>query len=500
MRMRWTALLVLALASLAPAEDKKKDVKPAAVAAGPAGADALARQADEKAAAGDLAGAVELLQKATRAPDASGDTWLRLGRVLDRRHELDLAVDAYRAASEKLASAAKGEALGRLSLLEQAKSTSEAATAAEAAAAADPAGAWPQAALAFARGQAGKADESLDLAQKAAAAGGGALGRAQEARGDMRAAEAAYREAIAAPDAPLCATVGLCRVLRKSGRGAEALPLLKQVTDQAPGAVEALKESARAKLALGQAADAVSDAAIAAAMAEGDPEAKALQIEVTVAQALDNVARNQPDLALHDLTRLRDENPGSAAVRVGIAKALVGKRQIDEAIAELGKAVELEPASAEAQYQLGYVQQVYKGNAAAALPAYEKAVAADPGNLTYRTSLGAALVGVKQFDRAVEELRKVTESPGYARPDAWIYLGQAQVGAKRYKDALPPLEKAAAIAPENDLPYAFLAWAYFGLKDVESFKKNAGKARSLGHKEPTLLDYLKRVEGGEAIK
>jgi tetratricopeptide (TPR) repeat protein len=235
-------------------------------------------------------------------------------------------------------------------------------------------------------------------------------------------------------------------------------------------------------------------------MAEGDAEAKALQIEVTVAQALAQVARNQPDLALHDLTRLRDENPGSAVVRVGIAKALVAKRDYDGAIGELQKAVAAEPGSAEAQYQLGYVQHVFKGNASAALPAYEKAVAADPGNATYRTSLGAALVGVKQFDRSVEELKKVTESPGYDKPDAWIYLGQAQVGAKRYKEALPPLEKAAAIAPNNDMPYALMAWAYFGLKDAEAFKKNGGKARALGHKEPTLLDYLKRVEGGEPIK
>ena len=48
--------------------------------------------------------------------------------------------------------------------------------------------------------------------------------------------------------------------------------------------------------------------------------------------------------------------------------------------------------------------------------------------------------------------------------------------------------------------YAFLGWAYFGLKDADNFKKAAGKARSLGHKEPTLLQYLTRIEAGEPIK
>ena len=502
--MSWTALLVLVLVSSAPADEKKKEPKAAPAPQGVT-AEGLARQADEKAAAGDLAGAVELMQKATRAADAGGDTWLRLGRLLDRKRDLDLAVDAYKTAAEKLEGAAKGEALGRLSLVQQARAGAEAAAPADAAAAADPAGVWPLAALAFSRAQAGQGDEAAALAGKAVAAGGGApaqaaTGRAEEARGDLKAAEAAYREAMAAPDAPLVATIGLGRVLRKTNRAAEALPLLKQATEQAPGAVEAYKESARVKLALGRADDAVSDAAIAAAMAEGDAEARGLQIEVTVAQALLNIAKNQPDLALHELTRMREQNPNSALVRVGIAKALVAKREIDAAVVELQKAVELDPASAEAQYQLGYVQHVHKGNPAAALPAYEKAVAASPGNVAYRTSLGAALVGVKQFDRAVAELKKVTESPGYDRPDAWIYIGQAQVGAKRYKDAIAPLEKAAAIAPNNDLPYAFMAWAYFGLKDAEAFKKNGGKARALGHKEPTLLDYLKRIEGGEPIK
>jgi len=141
-----------------------------------------------------------------------------------------------------------------------------------------------------------------------------------------------------------------------------------------------------------------------------------------------------------------------------------------------------------------------KGNAAAAVPAYEKAVAADPANVLYRTNLGAALTETKQPDRAIAELTKVVESPGYNRAEAWIYLGQAQIAAKRFKEALPPLQKAAAVAPDNPQVEAFLGWAYFGLKDAPNFKLHAGKAKTLGYKEPTLLAYLTRIEAGEAIK
>ena len=47
---------------------------------------------------------------------------------------------------------------------------------------------------------------------------------------------------------------------------------------------------------------------------------------------------------------------------------------------------------------------------------------------------------------------------------------------------------------------AYLGWCYFGLKDPAGFKEHAGKARTLGWTDAQLLDRLKRVEAGEAIK
>ena len=105
----------------------------------------------------------------------------------------------------------------------------------------------------------------------------------------------------------------------------------------------------------------------------------------------------------------------------------------------------------------------------------------------------------KQYDRAVAELTPVTRSAPN-RPEGWIYLGAAHLQAKRYKDAIAALDKAAALAPTSAQVEAFLAWSYFGLKDAAAFKLHGGKARALGHKEATLLQYLTRIEGGEVIK
>jgi Tfp pilus assembly protein PilF len=254
------------------------------------------------------------------------------------------------------------------------------------------------------------------------------------------------------------------------------------------------------KMALGRAQDAIADANLAAAMSENDPEAQKLVIEVKAARALQALGQGQTDLAVQDLTSLRDQNPESAEVRLGLGRAQIARRDADAALAELQKAVELDPKNAEAQYQLGYVYQVMKQNPQAALDPYEKAVAADPGSALYRTSLGAVLTDLGQTDRAVEELTKVTTSEGYTGWQAYLYLGAAELKASHFKEAAAALEKAVAAKPDNAQAEAFLAWSYFGLKDAANFKLHGAKARSLGWKDAQLLDRLKRVEAGEEIK
>jgi tetratricopeptide (TPR) repeat protein len=502
---RWSWLLLAALvAAPAVADDKKKDDKKgkaAPVAQGPAAQDAV-KDAEAKLAAGDTDGAIALLEN---AKGADGKAALRLGQLREGRGELDPAVDAYKAAAEKLDGPGKGEALGRLAVVQDSRGMPEAVASAEAAIVADPEGLWPTIAISYRRAHEGKVDEAVTLARKAVAAGGGgeakaALGHALETRGDSAGAEAAYREAVAADPTSLTSVVGLATVLRQTGRAAEAEPMLKKVIDASPGAVEAYKEMARVKIALGRSPEALADANLAAAMAETDPDAQALVIEVKVARALSDLGSGQTDLAVQDLTQLRDQNPGSAAVRLGLGRAQIARRDADAALAELQKAVELDPKNAEAQYQLGYVFQVLKQNAASAVGPFGKAVEAEPGNALFRTSLGSALLGAGQTDRAVEELTKVTAADGYSGFQAWFYLGAAQLKAGRFKEAVGALEKSLAAKPGNAEAEAYLAWAYFGLKDATGFKAHGAKARTLGWKDAALLDRLTKVEAGQAIK
>jgi tetratricopeptide (TPR) repeat protein len=498
----WFLITVLAIPAGAAPPAEKPQTPPAAPAAAPAAPaeDPLA-VADQKAAAGDIDGAIALLKKAAGgSPPAA----LHLGRMYERKSELDFAIETYSAVAGKLTGGPRGEALGRLSVLQELRGMKEWKATADAALAADAEGAWPTLAVSRVRARDGKRDEALALAQKAVAAGGGAaaqaaLGRAQEAARDVKAAETAYQEAIAKESRPE-AVLGLARVLRQTGRVDEADAMVQKLLQAVPGAVEAYKESARIRIAQNRPMDALGDVSTADVLAEGDPEIPPLKLEVEVAKALALVASNQMELAVQDLTTLKDQNPNSPEIRFGLAKALLARRQTDAALAEFQKAVSLDPDLAEAYFQIGYIQHQLKRNPTAALPAYEKAVSFAPGRTDYRTNLGACLSDLREFDRAIAELSKVTENPTYRKADAWTYLGAIYINLKKYKEAADTLLRADALLTDNVTINANLAWAYFGLKDRDNFIKYGRKARALGHKEVLLLERLTLVESGQTIK
>jgi tetratricopeptide (TPR) repeat protein len=445
------------------------------------------------------------MPKAPGPVEPDGAALLRLGVERESHGELTAALEAYMAAAGKLEGEAKAEALGRAAVIQFTRGEADASSTLEAAEAADPGGIWPTIAMAYRALNAGQASEAVTLSRKAIDAGGGAnaqtaLGHALHAQGDASGAEEAYRAAMAADDTLPGPAIGLARVLRTSGRAEEAEPLLTQVIGASPDAVEAYKEMARVKIALDRIPEALGDALMVARLTGKEADDEPLVLEVKVARALQDLRSGNAALAEQDLTQLSKEHPESVEVHFGLARAQLERRDADAAIVELQKVVELDPDNAEAHYELGRVELKLKADPSAAVPPLEKAAELEPGNATYLTTLGTALVNAQRFDQAVEVLTKATETPDYSDAGGLLSLGQAYVNLKRYREAVPVLEKAASLAPDAAPIWATLGWAHFGLKDAESFKQAAGKARSLGYNEPTLLQYLSRVEGGEEIK
>jgi hypothetical protein len=109
-------------------------------------------------------------------------------------------------------------------------------------------------------------------------------------------------------------------------------------------------------------------------------------------------------------------------------------------------------------------------------------------------------VAAQQFGPAIDVLTKLTSQPEYKKPDGFVALGAAYVQAKRYKEAVARAREGDDAGARQRRRVGQPGLGVLRLKDAAKFKETAGKARTLGYKEPNLLDYLKKIEGGMTIK
>ncbi len=89
-----------------------------------------------------------------------------------------------------------------------------------------------------------------------------------------------------------------------------------------------------------------------------------------------------------------------------------------------------------------------KGEYAAAIPAWEKALRLNPDDAKAHMNLGVALIRAGRPDEAIARHKKALEiDPDY--PEAEMNLGVALAGKGNSKEAVEHYEKALALAPEN---------------------------------------------------
>ena len=161
------------------------------------------------------------------------------------------------------------------------------------------------------------------------------------------------------------------------------------------------------------------------------------QLRFVLAQSA--LAAKQYDTALKQFEWLARERPDSAATHLLTAEALDGLGRTDEAIAEMQAAVKASPGEPNARFGLGYLLWkarrydeaetefraelahdsshakaaawlgdvlLKRGDAAAAQPLLEKALALSPQLRLPHLDLGILYADRKDYDRAVKELRE----------------------------------------------------------------------------------------------
>ncbi len=178
----------------------------------------------------------------------------------------------------------------------------------------------------------------------------------------------------------------------------------------------------------------------------------------------------------------------------GIARQLIGLERLSEARDTLLKAVEIDPAHAEAQTMLGVYYHKIANDFPTAERHYKAAIQADPKYVRPQDHLAQLQISLERL----EDARITYEDLCQNVPDAFEgHFGLASVLGKQDKndDAVRELQSAIKIRPEEPESYRLLgqALAKLGKRDEsQSALKQYQQRKEIQNKETLLLRSVRR--------
>jgi tetratricopeptide (TPR) repeat protein len=151
---------------------------------------------------------------------------------------------------------------------------------------------------------------------------------------------------------------------------------------------------------------------------------------------------------LDELNRHLGREPVNAARHTELAKVLIALGRPAEAGPHLDQAIALDdPGSAEAHYLRG-MAEVQAGAASAARPAFEAAVLRNPRHFAALNALGMLALRANDPEAARQHFQRAVEA--YAENAATqANLGLSLLKLGRPAEAIPPLEAALSLEPDN---------------------------------------------------
>ncbi len=195
----------------------------------------------------------------------------------------------------------------------------------------------------------------------------------------------------------------------------------------------------------------------ALALEPDNPQALAGRATVIAQRA---IAEDQPlDEAVRLLQQAVQVNPADAEAQLQLGLALAQQEQAEPALQSLNRAVQLNPANAEARRVLGDAL-VDQGNTDAAIQQFDSALDANPADPATYISMAGAQAEQEDVDNALINIKTaaVLEQTGSEQPEPGASLTQAYTSnteirhANRVRRAvLPPEQRdsAAALTPEQ---------------------------------------------------
>jgi tetratricopeptide (TPR) repeat protein len=235
-----------------------------------------------------------------------------------------------------------------------------------------------------------------------------------------RAKEAAERAVRLDPDLPE-AQITIARVLRATGRAAEAVPILRKVLEKDPGNAEAVATLAGALQGAGDSAGA--------------------------------------EATWKHLVEMRSTSWSS---HKDLAGFFFHQNRYAEAAREYQRAIELNPSVYGLYYSLGAVQ-VRQGRFENAIESLKKSIEIKPSSLAY-SNLGTCQVLLGQFSEASNSFEKaISLSPGdyrlhvYLGDSLTLTPGQSENARREYEAAIPLAKGVLRVNPRDAETTALLA-------------------------------------------
>jgi adenylate cyclase len=192
-------------------------------------------------------------------------------------------------------------------------------------------------------------------------------------------------------------------------------------------------------------------------------------------------------------------DPSHADARVWLASALVGLRRMDEAIASLKEAIQLDPENGQAHQGLARAYWIGKGDFDAAVPEFERAIELNPEAGYSYLQLGLLLAWLGEYDRAADVCRRAVDlQEQYLSGDMGLQIvgAHARLGYVHY---LRGDHDGALREYEREL--AFMASSDHALRERTSIELNVkiGAAwHRLGQRENAQRHFDRAVKSFEA--
>ncbi len=191
------------------------------------------------------------------------------------------------------------------------------------------------------------------------------------------------------------------------------------------------------------------------------------------------------DLSTRAAAELATTAPKSAQAHELNAEAFESQGKWDDAAKEYRLIIELNPRMPGIHFRLGRLL-LSKPNppptvAEEAKKEMQQELEIDPSNAGAEYVLGALAQQNQQWDDAIQHFSRATKlDAGFG--DAFVGLGACLGSAKRFSEAIPPLENAVRLEPENPAPHYLLAIAYSRTGRKEDGDKQFAIQRQLTQK------------------